>query len=40
MWTVRHFKPGETRETRISFTPQGLPWGFDVKLPENEKGPR
>jgi hypothetical protein len=39
MWTVRHFKPGETRETRISFTPQGLPWGFDVKLPENEKGP-
>ncbi len=37
-WTVRHFKPGETRETRISFTPQGLPWGFTVKLPENEKG--
>ena len=37
-WTVRHFKPGETRETRIRFTPRGDPYGFAVKLPENEPG--
>jgi hypothetical protein len=37
-WTVRHFKPGETRETRIRFTPRGDPYGFVVKLPENEPG--
>jgi hypothetical protein len=37
-WSVRHFKPGETRETRIRFTPRGEPYGFSVKLPENESG--
>jgi hypothetical protein len=38
-WTVRHFKPGETHETSISFTPQGVPYGFAVKVPESEQGP-
>ncbi|MBP1599580.1 MAG: amino terminal protease self-immunity, partial [Acidobacteria bacterium] len=37
-WTVRRFKPGETRESRIRFTPQGTPYGFHVKLPEDEPG--
>ena len=38
-WRVRHFKPGETREARILFTPRGDPYGFMVRLPENEPGP-
>ncbi len=37
-WTVRHFKEGETRETRIRFTPAGEPYGFTIKLPEDEPG--
>jgi hypothetical protein len=37
-WTVRHFKPGETRETVLRFTPRGKPYGFFVKLPEKEAG--
>ena len=37
-WTVRHFQPGETRETALWFTPRGDPYGFAVKLPENEAG--
>jgi hypothetical protein len=37
-WTVRHFRPGETRETILWFTPRGDPYGFAVKLPEKETG--
>jgi hypothetical protein len=37
-WTVRHFKPGETRETAIRFTPGGEAYGFSIKLPEDEPG--
>jgi len=37
-WTVRHFKEGETRETRLRFTPRGDPYGFAVKLPEKDPG--
>lgn len=37
-WAVRHFKPGETRETRLRFTPRGEPYGFAVKLPEKDPG--
>ena len=37
-WTVRHFRPGETREARIRFTPKGTPYGFSVQLPENAPG--
>ncbi len=37
-WTVRHFKEGETRETRLGFTPRGDPNGFVVRLPETDPG--
>ncbi len=37
-WKVRHFTPGETRETLFRFTPRGDPYGFFVKLPEKEAG--
>jgi hypothetical protein len=37
-WSVRHFKPGETHETRLLFTPRGDPYGFVVRLPEKEAG--
>ena len=37
-WTVRHFREGEARETRIQFTPKGDPYGFVVKLPEKDSG--
>ncbi len=37
-WSVRHFKPGETHETHLLFTPRGDPYGFAVRLPENEPG--
>ncbi|MCP4753824.1 MAG: hypothetical protein GY866_23315, partial [Proteobacteria bacterium] len=37
-WRVRHFKENETNETLILFTPQGQPYGFVEKLPEEEPG--
>lgn len=37
-WRVRLFRPGEMKETVIQFTPRGDPYGFAVKLPENEAG--
>jgi hypothetical protein len=37
-WIVRHFKEGDAHETVVRFTPEGLPYGFRVKLPEQEKG--
>lgn len=37
-WAVRHFRPGETQETVIRFTPRGDPYGFSVRLPEKEPG--
>ncbi len=37
-WTVRHFKPGETREVQIFFTPIGDRYGFVVRLPEAQEG--
>ncbi len=37
-WRVRHFAPGETRETAIRFTPRGDPYGLSVRLPENQAG--
>jgi len=37
-WTVRHFKPLTTRETSITFTPEGEPYGFRLKIPEQEPG--
>jgi hypothetical protein len=38
-WVVRHFKQGDPHETQVQFTPEGQPYNFHVKLPEDEKGP-
>ncbi|HEY2380374.1 MAG TPA: hypothetical protein VGK48_04250 [Terriglobia bacterium] len=37
-WVVRHFKEGDAHETQIRFTPEGQPYDFSVKLPDQEKG--
>lgn len=37
-WRVRHFKEGETLETSFRFTPDGRPFGFFQKLPEDAPG--
>src|SRR5437667_4553003 len=38
-WEVRLFKPGETAEARLRFKPDGTPYGFNRKVPENAPGP-
>src|SRR6185503_6122557 len=35
-WRVRRFKEGNAHETLIRFTPEGDPYGFRVKLPNEE----
>src|SRR2546428_1510955 len=37
-WRVRHFKQGDAHEALIRFTPDGMPYGFYVKLPDQEPG--
>jgi hypothetical protein len=37
-WRVRHFKESDAHETLVRFTPEGEPYGFRVKLPEQEAG--
>jgi hypothetical protein len=37
-WHVRFFKEGDAHETLVRFTPEGAPYGFVVKLPDQEKG--
>jgi len=37
-WSVRHFKPGDIHEMWFYFTPRGAPYGFYIKLPEQEPG--
>lgn len=37
-WRVRHFLEGEAHETLVRFTPQGEPYGFVEKLPEDTPG--
>jgi membrane protease YdiL (CAAX protease family) len=37
-WVVRHFKEQTTRETVLAFTPEGKPYGFHIKIPEQEPG--
>jgi hypothetical protein len=37
-WSVRHYKPGEVKEARFVFTPDGKPYGFSVRLPEKDPG--
>jgi hypothetical protein len=38
-WAVRRFRQHEVRESVVRFTPQGVPYGFMVQLPENAPGP-
>src|SRR6266704_4527435 len=35
-WRVRHFKEGDAHEALVRFTPEGEPYGFRVKLPDQE----
>src|SRR5215470_9203617 len=37
-WRVRQFQEGDAHETLVRFTPEGEPYGFAVKLPDQEKG--
>ncbi len=37
-WQVRLFRELEANETLVRFTPQGEPWGFVERLPEDEPG--
>jgi hypothetical protein len=37
-WAVRRFAEGETNETFIRFRPDGTPYGFREKVPEDEPG--
>jgi hypothetical protein len=37
-WRVRHFKEGDPHETLVRFTPEGTPYGFFVRLPDQEAG--
>ncbi|MFB6344923.1 MAG: lysostaphin resistance A-like protein [bacterium] len=38
-WHVRHYRPGDARETLFRFTPSGKPYGFKEKWPETAEGP-
>lgn len=35
-WHVRNFKESVTQETHVFFTPQGIPYGFELKLAEDD----
>jgi len=37
-WVVRQFREGETNESIVRFRPDGTPYGFREKLPEDEPG--
>jgi hypothetical protein len=37
-WEVRLFNPGEIEEARVSFKPDGTPYGFSRKVPESAPG--
>jgi len=37
-WEVRHFRENETNETAVYFTPEGDPYGFVERLPEDQPG--
>jgi hypothetical protein len=37
-WRVRHFKESDAHETLVRLTPEGEPYGFRVRLPEQEAG--
>ena len=37
-WVVRHFRGGEVREVEVRFRPDGGPYGFRERLPEDAPG--
>ncbi len=37
-WKVRRFQPGHTTQGEVRFTPDGEPYGFRIKLPEDAPG--
>jgi hypothetical protein len=37
-WVVRHFRGGEVSEAEVRFRPDGTPYGFRERLPEDEPG--
>jgi hypothetical protein len=37
-WRVRHFKEGDAHEVLIQFTPEGQPYGFVERLPQDAPG--
>ncbi|MEM7362954.1 MAG: CPBP family intramembrane glutamic endopeptidase, partial [Pseudomonadota bacterium] len=39
LWTVRLFQESETAEARIQFRPDGRPFGFAERVPEDEERP-
>jgi hypothetical protein len=38
-WRVRRFAEGEVEETSVSFSPAGTPYGFRLRLAEDDAGP-
>ena len=38
-WRVRNFKEGQIHESSVIFTPSGEFYGFNQRIPEEEKGP-
>jgi hypothetical protein len=38
-WKVRHFKEGSAHDTLIQFAPDGQPYGFVERLPQDAAGP-
>ncbi len=38
LWTVRRFQEGVVEESRVRFTPAGEPYGFRLRLPEDDPG--
>ena len=38
VWTVRRFQEGAVEESRVRFTPEGEPYGFRLRLSEDDPG--
>ena len=38
LWVVRHFRESEARELEVRFLPDGTPYGFRERLPEDAPG--
>jgi hypothetical protein len=38
LWHVRNFKEADAHEAALRFTPEGQPYGFQLHIPEQDKG--